>query len=365
MKKICFIIGQLRRGGAEQQLYKLVKSLDKNKFEPIVICLREGDYWGKKIRDLDIELIEIPRTKNFEIRRLLILIKILKKKKPDIIHTFLFSANSYGRIAGLITRVPIMIASERSIPDLGKDKSLLQILVDKLLSIFSHGIICNSKKAAMLLVHKYFYNKRKTHVVYNGIEINGLPSSANCLKEKNSQKIVGSVGSCTIAKNQKLFLEMTKIVIEKYKEKNIKFVLIGDGRLRNELENYTKKMGIEKWLVFTGERKDILNLLKSMDIFVMTSLYEGISNAIMEAMLMGLPVIATDVGGNSELVIEGTTGHLCPLNDAQALAEKVLFLLRNKIYSKRLGENGRSRIINNFNIKIMKTKIEEIYSSFY
>lgn len=168
--RIIYVIGQLSKGGAEKQLYETVKSIDKDRFDPIVVSLSQSGYWADKIRKLGIELIEIPRKKNIEFSRVFRLIKIFREKRPDIVHTYMFSGNSYGRIAAILTRVPVIIASERSLPEIGKNKRRYHIFIDRLFSSFSHGIICNSYIAAEILVIKYSFNSQKVFTVSNGID---------------------------------------------------------------------------------------------------------------------------------------------------------------------------------------------------
>lgn len=362
MIKICYIIGQLIKHGAEGQLCELVKGIDREKFCPIVISLSQGGYWISEIQRLNIQVIEIRRRKHKEFTRLFKLIKILKTIKPDIVHTYLVSANSYGRVASILTRVPIIIASERSLPEIGKDKNMFQICIDKLLALFSHGIICNSKKASDTLIKKYFYDAKKVFIIHNGIGVNGFLKKINLNREKLlGQKVVVTIGTLYHVKNHRLFLDMTRTILDMSGNKSMKFLIVGDGPLRGELEEYSKALGIEHCVIFTGERNDIPDILQNTDIFVMTSLYEGISNAIIEAMLSGLPVVATDVGGNSELVIDGETGFLCPLNDAKILAKRIFSLINDEDEAKRMGENGRKKILNEFRVDMMVKKTENIY----
>jgi glycosyltransferase involved in cell wall biosynthesis len=362
MIKISYIIGQLMRGGAEKQLYELVRCIDKNKFEPIVVSLSQGGDWTEKIREANVQVIELERKKNNEVARLYKLIKLLKEIKPQIVHTYLFSANSYGRIAAVLNRTPIIIASERSVGEIGKDKKKYMIYIDKLLSYFSDGIICNSEYCSNNLTKKYSFNRKKIFTVHNGINLNNFLKEFNINNENKSRsKIIGTIGSLYSHKNHKLFLDMAKIILDSIQNKNIDFLVIGDGPLRNELEIYSERLGIQKSVIFTGNRSDIPRLLKKMDIFVMTSLYEGMSNAIMEAMIVELPVVATDVGGNRELVINGVTGFLCPPDNAQSLAEKINYLLKNGEDARQMGERGRNRIEEDFSVEKMIKEIEGIY----
>ncbi|VAX33331.1 hypothetical protein MNBD_NITROSPIRAE03-288, partial [hydrothermal vent metagenome] len=172
---------------------------------------------------------------------------------------------------------------------------------------------------------------------------------------------VGTVGRLHSSKNYRLFLDMARIVLERFEPGDLKFVIIGEGESRDELERYSQQSGIADNVVFTGETDDVFHLLQAMDVFVMTSLYEGLSNAIMEAMLAGLPVVATNVGGNSELVVNGENGFLCPLNDASSLAARVVSLLGNERVAMEMGEKGRKRVITEFGIEKMVRETEEVY----
>jgi len=360
-KKIIYIIGGLSKGGAERQLYELVKSINRDKFDPVVISLSEGGYWSKEIQKLNIQLIEIPRKKNKEFKRLFKLIKLLKSMKPDIVHTYMFSANSYGRIAAILTRVPIIIASERSLPEIGKDKSRYQISIDKLFASFSHGIICNSYVANKILITKYSFDTKKVFTVHNGIDV-GLFFRENSKNQKKlARKVVGTIGRIDALKNHKLLLDMAKNVLDKSNNKDIKFLIVGEGPLRDELERHSQNLGIENKIVFTGERNDIPDLLQMMDVFVLTSNWEGLSNAIMEAMASSLPCVATDVGGNSELVLDGETGYIVSPNDPGAAAQKVLYLINDRLLAKEMGVKGRKRIEESFSAIKMIKNTEEVY----
>lgn len=354
MVKICFIIGQLEVGGAEKQLFELVKNIDKKIFDPTVISLNRGDIWAERIRGIGIKLIELDRGKNFELKRFSSILKILMKIKPDIVHTFLFSANSYGRIASILAGVPILIASERNLP--GRDGNGFQAFMNRILGWFSHAVICNSQKAADVLIKRYGFNPAKIFTIYNGVESN---VTSTIEKRSKKYKVVGTVGRLAPQKNHRLFLDSARALLDSHK--NLRFMVIGGGPLRDNLIRYSKLIGIHDKIEFTGERTDVNDFLKKMDIFVLTSSYEGLSNAIMEAMLSGLPVIATDVGGNSELVVNGVTGFLCPENNAEAISEKASVLINDENMAQIMGENGRKKMLSEFSIGKMVLSTQDIY----
>lgn len=355
MIKVCYIIGQLAIGGAEKQLYELVKGIDKKIFLPIVISLSQNGFWSIEIQKLGIEVIELERRKNKEIKRLLHLIKLLWQIKPDIVHTYLFSANSYGRVAAILNKSPVIISSERNLPEIGKDKTTYQVYIDKVLSFFSDAIICNSKIAADVLVKVHKYDKKKIFIVHNGISI----VSSNISYKEKHEFIIGTVCRLSPQKNLKMFLNMAKSLT--YYKNNLKFMIVGDGPMKQELVDYSIKLGIGDKVNFCGEQKNIHTFLEKMNLFVLTSLYEGLSNSIMEAMLYGIPVVATDVGGNRELISDGETGFLCPPDDIDDLVKKVMYIIDNPQEAQRIGENGRNKIINEFSSNMMVKKTESIY----
>jgi len=363
MTRICYIIGQLGLGGAERQLYELVKGINNNNFEPIVISLSQDGYWSSGLKRLNVQVIELRRRKNRDLLRFFKLIKLIKVLTPQIVHTYMFDANFYGRIAAILTRVPIIIASERNLPQIGKEKGRCQIFIDKLLAVFSHAIICNSYQASTTLLKKYSFDSKKIITIHNGIDIQDfLKENGTITEKKSTQQVVGTIGRLSAQKNYKLFLDMIKNISDRSK-KRIKYLLVGEGILENELRRYARYLSIESNVIFTGQRRNIPQLLKNLDVFVLTSSFEGLPNVIMEAMLAGIPVVTTDVGGCNELVVDGVTGFLCPLNDVGLLVEKVIYLLDNKEAATCMGENGRKRITAYFGIDRMVKRTEYVYET--
>lgn len=360
--KIVYIIGQLGKGGAEVQLYELVKGLNKERFDPMVVSLSEGGYWADKIRKSGVELIELPRKQHAEFGRLFKLIRIFREKKPDIVHTYMYAANSYGRIAAILTRVPVIIASERNSAEIDKDKTRTEIYLDKLLAVFTSAIICNSSNAAKSLVNRYSFNDNKIFTIHNGIDSDKFSKRADFDNQRKlAKKVVGTVGRLYPQKNHQLFLDAARILVEKIEDEDLKFLIIGEGPLKDELKSYAKKLGIDGKVIFTGSRDDVPDLLPMMDVFALTSNWEGLSNAIMEAMASGLPCVVTDVGGNSELVVDGETGFVVPPNDPEILAQKVLYLLENEELAREMGERGRQIVENKFDIKQMVWQYSNLY----
>lgn len=286
----------------------------------------------------------------------------MRELKPDIIHTYLSSANSYGRIAAMFLKNPVLIASERSSYELGKDKTIFGVTLDKILSYTSSAVICNTKFAANNLIEKYSYNNKKVFTIHNGYD-SKMFELTSLVEEKNTNiKIIGMVANHMKCKNYELFLDTALEILRKYNNAKISFITIGDGPLRSNNILYAKKLGIHNKVIFARSTDNIQKYLKSMDIFISTSNYEGFSNALMEAMAAGLSCVATDVGGNSELIVDGKNGFIVQPRNPIAIAEKVLILLKNEEIMEQLGLKANSTVKRKFTIENMVSKTETLYN---
>ena len=360
MIKVCYVITTLGKGGAEKQLFELIYGIDKSIFSPSIISLSQGGYWKERIEGLDIPVFDLPRKKNKEISRLIKLTGLIRTISPDIVHTYMWSANTYGRIASIILNIPVIIASERNISQVGKDKKKYEIFIDQLLSFFTDKIICNSLSASKSLTKIYSIKKDKVILVHNGIDSTKYRLNKSLLYN-SSEITIGIVGRLEYQKNHKLFLEAAKIILKNVKNIKLRFLIVGDGQLNTYLVKYSKTLGIYENIDFIGQTHNVNQFYKQMDIFVLTSHFEGLPNALMEAMASSIPVVAVDVGGIRELIHKNKTGFLCTPNSASDIADKVIFLIKNQKKGLMIGNKGRTYIEKNFDIKKMVTLTEYTY----
>jgi len=179
------------------------------------------------------------------------------------------------------------------------------------------------------------------------------------LQIASSCNIVGTVARFTEQKGLKYFVQAIKLIKEQIP--NCKFIIVGDGELKNSLINSVKNIGVSQDVIFTGYRVDAVSLMSIFDIFVLPSLWEGMPYTILEAMALKKPVVATNVFGNSEIILNGITGNLVPPRDSLAISEAVIRLLKDKEKAKEMGENGFRRVKKNFSAKKMTEKIEQTY----
>lgn len=358
---IMYVIATLDIGGAEKQLVELVKRLDKRKFNPIVCCLTRGGSWERELKNAGIEYFILGKKFKLDFSVIFKLVRILKDRKIQIMHTWMFTSNFFGRIAGLISRVPILIASERCI-DIWKNK--LYLFVDKILSCFTDKIICVSKGVQNFYHECAYIPLNKMTVVHNGVEITDIlkvdfKKITMELGVKESENIVTTIGRLAPQKGIEYLLYAVPEILKS--RPKTKFLIIGEGVEENKLRKLSKRLNISKNIIFTGVRTDVKKLVSITDVFVLASLFEGLPNVVMEVMLAEKPVVATRIPGNDELVIDGETGILIPPKDSSSLASAIITLLKNPQKAKDMGLKGRERIKKHFSIDKTLKKTEELY----
>ncbi|HOK55980.1 MAG TPA: glycosyltransferase [bacterium] len=360
--KIAYVIGTLKVGGAEKQLYLLIKNLNKEKFEPFLIALRGGrmeeDF--KKITNLYI----LNKRFKFDILILFNLINILRKEKPDILHTFMFTSNTWGRLAGILSGIPLIIASERS-ADLWK--KWYHILIDKILLRFTDKIICNSEEVKKIYIQKIDGEKEKFEVIYNGIEIEKYEKLQEKIELKKNfgiknEKIILTGGRLSFEKNLDTFLYIANDIKKEIKE--VKFIIVGEGDEKENLFKLTEKLDLKKDVIFTGYREDLPDLIKISDIVVLISLWEGMPNLVIEGMLCKKPVICTEIGGGKEIIEDGKNGFLVNPKNKKEIKEKILLLLKNDMICKTIGEAGYNYAKKKFLLEKMVENYENLYLKF-
>ena len=362
---ILHIVPDLNIGGAQRMVLALLKQLDKEKYN-VKVCywLGEGEL-KDEIEKAGIEVIDL-KVKNGSLLRVIFkLIKLIKENKIKLIHTHLFDTDLCGFLATRWAKVPIMIISIHSIFFLKKKKHALRY---KIISLFIDRFLPVSDSLAQHFISWARINPNKVTAVSNGIDMSEFnkPKHTNRLNELRKSlgipvatPILGTVARLEPRKGHRYLLEAVAQISKDYPDLTV--LLVGDGELKSDLRNLVKELNISSNVIFAGSQENIPEILSLLDLFVLPTLEEGFSIAILEAMACGLPVIATNVGGVPELVKDKETGLLVASRSPLALASAMTMLLGNKEYAVALGEAGKKRV-KQFSSKIMAEKIEEIYN---
>lgn len=365
MNNVMYLLADLAIGG-NKGIINLIKYLDKSKYRLMVCCLYEAGPYREVLDSLNIK-VEVLNFSQKKLSSFIRLIKLLKINKIDILHTYCFIPNAIGRIAGILAGVAVVICSEWALVN---KRSHFQLFLDWLFSFFTKKIIAISEavKKSIVLYEKIYDSK--ITVIYNCIDLDEFKlrldqDHISSVNQDNTEPVLAMVANFRWEKAHHIFLKSAKIIVAQYP--NAKFLLIGDGvglrgqKLKKEIEALVNVLGISQNVIFMGHRKNIPELLKKVKIKVLPSLSEGMSLAIIEAMALSKPIVATWVGGTPEVVVDGITGLLVPPNDEVALAKAILRILGDRELAYRMGAEGRRRVEEIFDARKIVKKIEAVY----
>ena len=355
---IVHIIYALSTGGLENGLVNIINRSPPARFRHVIICLTAADEFARRITAEDVQVIELRKREGYDLRCYWRLRRLLQTLRPDIVHSRNMAALE-SQLCGLGLRNLKRVHGEhgREINDL-EGRNWKYLALRKFMRFFVHRYIAVSRDLEGWLTSVVGVNPARVRQIYNGVDHGRFaPESVKPLalmparwQELGDILVVGTVGRLTPVKDQQLLLRAVACLRESHPElgDRLRLLIVGDGPLFPALMQSVEQLGLQEVVWITGERNDVPRLLQLMDIFVLPSLGEGISNTILEAMASGLPVIATAVGGNVELVEEGFNGCLFPVGDHQSLSDAMVSLLRDKEERARQGANARERVRRDF-----------------
>ena len=368
--RLLYVIGTLDVGGSEGQLVQLVTRLDPQRFEPFVCCLASGGPYQGALGAAGVP-VEVIGFRGFRIFRhphkiaaqLFRLVAFIRRIRPDAVHGFLFWAYVIGTFAARMARVPIVVASRRS---LGHFKAFKRhyLLLERIANRMTDLVIANSEAVRQDALREEGLPANRVIVVHNGVELGhfGQPRDKGLLESLGVQKgapVVGVIANFIHYKGHRFFIEGWVSVVQRFPQSVA--LIVGEGPLKESIEGTVQAMGLRRSVRFLGTRQDVPALLALMDLVVHPSLEEGFSNAILEAMAAGKPVVATAVGGNPEAIAHGETGLLVPPGNGRALAEAIRWLLEHPVEAARFGEAGRRRVAEHFELSAMVRQYEAVY----
>ncbi len=369
MKKILFYTDTPQTGGAENQLYLLLKFLNKELFLPIVVLssYKSLDKIASKIENEGIKVIRQKVIHKHDLRHYTNLKKIIKSEKPDLIHIQLWNPVA-GRMAfSAIKDIPI-ITTEHDPFKVSPIKRIFKTRSFKKIS----KIITVSNENKLLMKKLYPQISKKLRVIHNGIDTTLWRSQLlrfteeerneikiELFKAKPDTLIVLCVAELHERKGQAYLINAIPEIVKRFP--NLKFVFAGEGNNRENLEKLIKKLRVENHTILLGKMPNIYKIYKSSDIFVLPSLREAFGLVNVEAMLTPLPVIGTIAGGIPEIIVDKETGILVPSKNSKAIENALLKLIKYPEIRNKMAEKGFLRAIEYFDAKKMATLHEELY----
>ncbi len=368
---ILYVITQLELGGAQKQLLSLVRGIDRSRYNLFLFTAREGPLMDEA---LSISALTLYRSKFLErpihplkdLLAMIEMVRFIKKNKINIVHTHSSKAGVLGRWAGALAKVKIILHAVHGWSFNDFQKPFLRkfsIGLEKLSAKFTDQILVVSNHDRQKgLDHKIGSDGKYTLLRY------GIDRAQFGMKDPSIRKELGIsddalvVGTIACLKPQKApedFVRLALLTSQVFPQ--TRFLLVGDGVLRKKIETLIAKFNLGPRFILTGWRRDIPRVLAAMDVFVLTSLWEGLPIAVLEAMVSQVPVVATHTGGISEIITEGETGFLVSCHDMPSMLEKIRILLRDASLKGRILQGAKQCVDEKFDTGTMVKAHEDLY----
>ncbi|MBX3436809.1 MAG: glycosyltransferase [Planctomycetaceae bacterium] len=345
--RIAFCITELDPGGAERALVRIVTGLDRKTWEPHVYCLAGHGPLVDKLEAAGVPVTCLGAGSPRDVSVIRRLIQELRQLRPEILQTFLFHANAAGRFAAWRARVPVVVAGVRVVePD-----ARWRMLWDGWTRRLVDHTVCVSRGVADRY-RKLGYRDDQLTVVPNGVDIERFtaasPANLSVFGIPPEARTVLSIGRLHPQKGQRDLIAAFDRCVRSGHTLDAHLLIVGDGPDRAALEDDVRSRGLGGRVHFAGWQPEVAPLLRAADLFVLSSLWEGMPNVLLEAMAAGRPCVATDVEGVGELVIDGETGLLVRPSAAEMLSDAITRLLQDDDLATRLAATGQQRVREKF-----------------
>ncbi|MFI5397425.1 MAG: glycosyltransferase [Candidatus Binatia bacterium] len=364
--RVLHVIDTLGVGGTELGLANVIERTQKE-ISHAVCCVRNGGATAARLVAQGIPITVLHKRPGNDWSLPLRVARLCRKMAPDIVHS-----RNWGSIDAIIgarlARVPVVIHGEH-----GRDAtdpngtSRRRNRARRILSVFLDRIVAVSDQLGSWLVNEVGIRASKVSVLKNGVDAQKFQRGSNRAALRRSHGyspedvIVGTVGRLDPVKNQVALLEVLAALLPTHP--HLRIAIVGDGPERETLAREIANRGLREAAVLLGHRDDVPAVLNMLDVFVLPSLGEGMCNTILEAMAVGLPVVATRVGGNPELVDDGATGQLVPARDTDALAKVIAAYVADERLRQDHGAAGRRRVVEEFTLEGMTERYMQLYQN--
>ena len=356
MHTVCHIITKLELGGAQKITLRTVAHLDRTKFRPVLIVGGEiGELDEDATRILGKDLHRIPSLIRaihpvLDVKAFLLLTKVLRRIRPTIVHTHSSKAGILGRWAARLAGVPVIVHSVHGFGFTPAQHPALKrflILLERWSGAFTKWIFTDSEANRQQGIALDLFTAERSSMLPPGIDLHAIravrvnPSDKRrCLGFDPAQPLIGMVAPF---KQQKSPLDFVRVVsLVRQQRADAHFVMVGDGELRQAVEAEISRLGLTQSITLLGWRRDVPEIMKCLDVFLLTSQWEGLPRVYLEALSCGVPAVGTRVDGVAEVVIDGVNGFLKEHGDIEGLADRVLWLLNHAEVAKAMGAQGAS-----------------------
>lgn len=363
-RRILYTVNRMDVGGSQTHLLQVLRLLDRERFEPLLCCLTGKGALLETARATGVTVASagLGGLKSASaLAALARLTRFMRHERVDVVHNYLLRANVVGTVAARAARVPVVLTSKRGC----HERRGLELAGARLSNWLADCVTTNAQAVRAFVHANEGCPLDKMVVIPSGIDTDrfaplgpgdykarlGLPGDA---------PVVGIVTRMRVRKGVEEFLQAMAVV--RRAQPAARAVIVGEGTMDATLQALVAELGLSAHVHLLGRRADMPEVLSAFDLFVLSSHDEGMSNAILEAMAMEQPVVATDVGGTGEVVEEGRTGHLVPAKDPAALAAAIVAVLADPARARAMGMRGRAVVVERYSARTMVRQMEGLYT---
>lgn len=367
--RVLQLIDRLGPGGAEALLVTLASCIDRAHFDLHVLALRPcpDSEVAPRLRRLGIPVAELNHRGSYDLPALIAVMRYIRRHRIDIVHTHLLAADVTGRVAGFLTRRPVVSTIHNCRTDLDKEPYRRQWMERWTARMMCQRLVAVSELLREETAAWFGLPLHRVDAITNGIDTLRFQQPAAFDAALFKQSLLGgdfllvtNVARLVPQKAQHHLLEAARVVIAA--RPDVRFLLVGDGPLRSTLEAQVAR-GLGGKVIFAGSRSDIPDVLAATDVFALSSLWEGLPLTLIEALAAGCPVVATNVGGVPQVIRDGVTGLLVPPANPAALAAAILECLRQPARARQFGAQGQTLVSQQFGMRDWARKLESLYTA--
>lgn len=364
MDTVALLFYEPAHSGQGAHVLSLARTLDRTKYELLVIPPAANLHTIELLHQAGVPVSPLPMGKWGGPRAVLGLIALLRQKRVRLLHVHSQEAGLFGRLAGRLAGVPIVVYTPQTIDIRQKRWQRLYWRVERILAHLTDAIISVNEVDRQRLLALGIAAAR-VHTIPNGIDLAPWQPDVDGAAARRElglgpdDPVVLQVGRLSAQKDPLTLLRAAALV--QGRQPAVRFLLAGDGPLRDEVTGAIEALGLASFVRLLGWREDVPQLLAACDVLALSSLWEGTPYVLLEAMAMARPVVATAVNGSREVVADGETGYLVPPANPEALAGRILDLLDRPEQARRMGQAGRERVQAMFSLESMTARVEDLY----
>jgi glycosyltransferase involved in cell wall biosynthesis len=365
MVRILFLVNGFAIGGAEVKLLELVREIKirfPKTYYPIVCAVGQGGPLQERFEKMNVETYVFSKRHRYDVFLIYKVFQLIQKRRINIVQTTLYYADIIGAYTAKLAGIKRIVSWDAMTAPY--HYGMKNLLAYRLASKWFTVAVAVSHAIREKIIYERHVPADKTTTIHYGVDNRYFSDTNNESYRKklgfhSKNIVIGTVARLSEQKGHRYLIDATKEVVGRYP--NIRVLFIGDGPLRKELELQVNRLGLDSVIKFLGFRSDVKELLSTLDIFVLPSLFEGLPNVVLEAMACGKPVIATNVSGIPEIIDDHQTGILIPPKDSNAIAQAIYQMLQNPKKMKMMGKMSRNRVEEKFSLKQQVNAFVELY----